>query len=74
MEEKHEIDLLPDRVYENFINATFFLTGATGFVGKVLLERLLRVFDVKKVYLLIRCKGDTAPQDRLQTVFAGPVS
>ncbi|KAK9738334.1 Male sterility protein [Popillia japonica] len=73
MEEKHEIDLLPDRVYENFINATFFLTGATGFVGKVLLERLLRVFDVKKVYLLIRCKGDTAPQDRLQTVFAGPL-
>lgn len=39
-----------------------FITGATGFMGKVLVEKLLRSCpDIKNIYLLIRAKrGQTA--------------
>ena len=34
---------------------TVLVTGTTGFVGKVLLEKLIRTFsDVKCIYLMIR--------------------
>ena len=39
---------------------TFLLTGATGFLGKVILEELLRRRDelgLAKVYVVIRGKG-----------------
>ena len=35
---------------------TVFITGATGFMGKVLVEKLLRSTKVRKIYLLIRHK------------------
>ena len=35
---------------------TVFITGATGFMGKVLVEKLLRSTKVRKIYLLIRTK------------------
>ena len=37
-------------------NKTVFITGATGFMGKVLVEKLLRSTKVRKIYLLIRPK------------------
>lgn len=41
---------------------SIFITGATGFMGKVLVEKLLRSCpDIKNLYLLIRSKrGQTA--------------
>ncbi|KAG5503507.1 hypothetical protein JKF63_05646 [Porcisia hertigi] len=40
-----------------FSNRTVFLTGGTGFVGKVLLYKILKEFpDVKRIYLLMRGK------------------
>jgi len=34
---------------------TVLITGTTGFVGKVLLEKLVRSFpDIKRIYLMIR--------------------
>jgi thioester reductase-like protein len=36
---------------------TIFLTGTTGFVGKVVLEKFLRSLgDFKKLYLMVRSK------------------
>lgn len=36
------------------------LTGSTGFLGKVILEKLLRSFsNVKKIYLTIRASGSS---------------
>ena len=36
-------------------NSTIFITGGTGFIGKVTLEKILRLFpDISKIYLLIR--------------------
>ncbi|ETN59999.1 hypothetical protein AND_008394 [Anopheles darlingi] len=53
-------------VVEFYKNSTILITGGTGFIGKVLLEKLLRCFEVRKVYLLIREKRSTAVGDRLK--------
>ena len=45
-----------------------FITGGTGFVGKVLLEKLLRSTSVRRVYLLIRSKRGCPPSARLDTL------
>ncbi|KAL3621596.1 hypothetical protein CASFOL_036508 [Castilleja foliolosa] len=42
-----------------------FLTGATGLLGKVLLEKILRSTPVGKVYLLIKAKDNEDACDRL---------
>ncbi len=38
-----------------------------GFLGKVIVEKLLRDTDVNKVYLLIRTKKGVAPYERLES-------
>ncbi|KAF6150201.1 hypothetical protein GIB67_023156 [Kingdonia uniflora] len=45
----------------------FLITGATGFVAKVLVEKILRTEpDVGKIYLLIKAKSKEAALDRLK--------
>ncbi len=45
---------------------TLFITGATGFLGKVLLEKILyEQPDVTHIYLLLQPRGNQSPQDRL---------
>lgn len=52
-----------------------FLTGATGFMGKVLLEKILRTCpDVGTVYVLIRPKKGQLTEERAQALFDQPVS
>ncbi|KAH8276411.1 hypothetical protein KR018_005698, partial [Drosophila ironensis] len=43
-----------------------FLTGATGFLGKVMIEKLLRSTDVKRIYAMVRSKRGHNLQERLQ--------
>jgi thioester reductase-like protein len=51
-----------------------FMTGATGFVGKVLLEKLLRACpDVGKIFVLIRLRKGTDPSERVQNMISLPV-
>lgn len=45
------------------------ITGGTGFLGKVLVEKLLRTFSIRKIYLLIRSKNGLTATDRLQEYF-----
>ncbi|KAG0210618.1 cyclin-dependent kinase inhibitor far1 [Mortierella sp. GBA30] len=56
-------------------NTVIFLTGATGFVGKTILEKLLRSFpQITKVYLLVRISGTRTPQDRVENdIFASRI-
>ncbi|KAL1414455.1 hypothetical protein MTO96_000859 [Rhipicephalus appendiculatus] len=50
------------------------ITGGTGFVGKVLLEKLLRSCSgLKRVYLLLRSKKGQGPQSRLEEMFDSPL-
>ncbi|WCJ34088.1 Fatty acyl-CoA reductase 2 chloroplastic [Euphorbia peplus] len=47
---------------------SFFITGATGFLAKVLIEKILRtVPDVGKIYVLIKAKNKDAAMARLQS-------
>lgn len=51
------------------------VTGATGFMGKVLVEKLLRCCpDIDKIYLLMRPKKGQDPTKRLDELLNTPVS
>ena len=52
---------------------TVFITGATGLMGKVLVEKLLRSTSLAKIFLLIRPKKDTAAQIRLKNLMETPI-
>lgn len=44
---------------------TLFITGSTGFMGKVLVEKLLRECpDIKACFLLMRTKRGIEPEQR----------
>lgn len=48
-----------------FAGKSIFVTGATGFMGKVLVEKLLRDCpDIEKMYLLIRTKKGVDAEQR----------
>ncbi|KAK1399896.1 Fatty acyl-CoA reductase [Heracleum sosnowskyi] len=54
-------------VLEFLQGKNYFVTGATGFLAKVLIEKLLRTMpDVGKIYVLIRAKDEQAAADRLK--------
>lgn len=51
---------------EWFAGQKILITGATGFMGKVLVEKLLRdCTDIDKLYLMIRSKKGVEPEQRL---------
>lgn len=43
-------------------------------MGKVLIEKLLRVTEVAKIFMIIRHKKNVNPKDRLLKMFDNPVS
>lgn len=45
------------------------LTGCTGFVGKVLLEKILWSLEVNQVQLLVRKKRNALPSQRMRQIF-----
>lgn len=54
---------------------TVFITGASGFVGKVLLWKLLKsCTDINLIYVLLRRKKGKTSKQRLEELFASPVS
>lgn len=60
---------------EYYEGKNVLLTGATGFLGKVLLEKLLRSCPkVNSVYVLVRQKAGQTPQERVEEVISGKVS
>ncbi|RZC35356.1 NAD binding 4 domain containing protein [Asbolus verrucosus] len=63
-----------DRISEIFRDSTVFITGGTGFLGKVLIEKLLRCTELKRIYLLVRSKKGKTPQERLHDIFNNMVS
>jgi fatty acyl-CoA reductase len=52
-------------ITEQFRDARVLLTGATGYVGSLVLEALLRTTTVSKVYVLLRSKGQQSAVERL---------
>lgn len=66
-----ELSHLPDRVSKSFVGKTIFITGGSGFLGKVLIEKLLRKCpDIERIYLLLRTKKGSNPKQRVETIFS----
>lgn len=64
-----------NRVQLCYKDKTLLISGGTGFMGKVLIEKILRTCpSVKKIYVLVRSKKGKNPQERLKEMFAGVVS
>lgn len=60
---------------EFFRGTNVLVTGATGFMGKVLVEKLLRSCpDVENIYIIARSKEDLKATSRLQEIVNVPVS
>ncbi|XP_020291375.1 putative fatty acyl-CoA reductase CG5065 [Pseudomyrmex gracilis] len=61
-------------VKEFYRDRSIFITGGTGFMGKVLVEKLLRSCPgIKNIYLLMRPKRGQDVQQRLQELLNAPL-
>ena len=54
-------------IKEFFHDKCILITGATGFVGKYLLEKILFSCQPKRIYVLIRKKKGVSSDDRIKT-------
>lgn len=58
-----------------YVGRSVFVTGASGFMGKVLIEKLLRSCpEIREIFLLIRPKKGVSIDERLAKILALPVS
>lgn len=56
-------------ISDYYKNKSIFITGATGFLGKALIEKLLRsCYDLNKIYVLVRHKKGKTPTQRLDEI------
>ncbi|KAF9794074.1 hypothetical protein SFRURICE_013539 [Spodoptera frugiperda] len=59
---------------EFYRGKTVFITGASGFMGKVLVEKLLYSCpDLDRIYILLRSKKGVNPEDRLAKMLSVPL-
>lgn len=70
-----KVEEIPDRIVETFRNQNILITGGTGFLGKVVIEKFLRcVPSTEQIYLLVRSKKGKDPKHRIEEIFNSPVS
>ncbi|XP_018401452.1 PREDICTED: putative fatty acyl-CoA reductase CG5065 [Cyphomyrmex costatus] len=63
-----------DRIAETLVGRKIFVTGGTGFLGKVLIEKILRSLpDIGHIYMLVRPKKGKDPKHRLDEIFNSPL-
>ncbi|KAK7582253.1 hypothetical protein V9T40_013698 [Parthenolecanium corni] len=63
-----------DSIAGYFVGRSIFVTGGTGFMGKVLIEKLLRSCPgIEKIYVLIRPSKKGSPEERLANMISVPL-
>ncbi|XP_043477414.1 fatty acyl-CoA reductase wat-like isoform X1 [Leptopilina heterotoma] len=61
-------------VTEFYSNCNIFITGGSGFIGKLLLEKVLRCFpNMGKLYMMLRPKKGKSPEERFKEHFDDPL-
>lgn len=68
------IDLNKSQISKYYENKTVLVTGATGFLGRGLVEKLLRACPIKKVLIVLRPKKNESMEERGKKIFEGAVS
>ncbi|XP_011067886.1 PREDICTED: putative fatty acyl-CoA reductase CG5065 [Acromyrmex echinatior] len=69
---KTEADRTP--IQNFYARQTILITGGTGFLGKMLIEKLLRSCpDISTIYLMIRSQKDKCPKNRLDEMLENPL-
>ena len=61
-------------IKEFYAGKDILVTGATGFMGKVLVEKLLRSTAIGNVYILVREKRGKSSKERLDHLLSSRVS
>lgn len=63
------------QIKEYYAGKTILLSGTTGFIGKVVLEKLLRSLPtIKRIYIMVRAKKSMTVEDRMmQTIFTSEI-
>ena len=62
-------------IVEFFNDRSIFITGGTGLLGKVLIEKLLRSCPgIDHIYILVRPKGKKTVEDRISDLLNSTVN
>ena len=65
---------IPDRIALTFKGQNILVTGGTGFLGKVIIEKFLRCLpNTEQIFMLIRPKKGKDPKHRLDELFNSPL-
>lgn len=65
------MDLSMSEIYRD---GTILVTGSTGFLGKTLIEKLLRSCPVKNIVILVRSKNGLTTTQRVAGIYKQAVS
>jgi alcohol-forming fatty acyl-CoA reductase len=64
-----------ESIQEFYKNKSILITGVTGFLGKVILEKFLRdIPEIKKIYLIVRKNKKMSVKERVtKEIFNSPI-
>ncbi|CAG9765389.1 unnamed protein product [Ceutorhynchus assimilis] len=65
---------MASKIKEFYENKNVLLTGGTGYLGKLIIEKLLRTTNVKTIFLIVRSKQDIAFHKRISKMFEEQVN
>lgn len=72
---KHENAYVVTPIISFYENRSILITGGSGFLGKVIVEKLLRcVPKIKNLYLLIRPQNGVDAQTRMEKILGSKVN
>lgn len=61
-------------ITETFRDGTVLITGSTGFVGKLLMEKLLKSCPLKNIAIIVRSKSGITAEERMADIYQQIVS